>query len=64
MLLMVLGRLTSRSAWPRLIFVLRKWILIAFFSSIPQRMASVARKEISFRWRPIFTEVETKLLIT
>lgn len=52
MLLMALGLLASLSARPHLLAALRKWILIAFFSSIPQRMASVARKEISFRWRP------------
>lgn len=63
-LLMVPGGLTSRSALPRLLFALRKWILIAFFSSLPARMALVARKEISFRAKPIFTVVETKLLIT
>lgn len=64
MLGMVLGPLTSCPARARLLVALRKWILIAFFSSVPQRMASVVREEISFRWRPIFTVVETKLLIT
>lgn len=62
--LVALGLFTSRPAHPCLLVALCKWILIAFFSSVPQRMASVARKEISFRWRPIFTVVETKLLIT
>lgn len=38
--------------------------LLASFSPITQRTASVARKEISFRWKPIFTVVEAQLLIT
>ena len=48
MLLIALGRLTSHSAGCHLLFALHKWILIAFFS-ITQRMALVAKKEISFR---------------
>ena len=64
MLQIALGRLTSHSARCHFLFVLRKWIQIAFFSSITQRMALVAKKGISFRWKPIFTVVETKLLIT
>ena len=49
MFLIALGRLTSHSAGCHLLFALCKWILIAFFSSITQRMALVAKKEISFR---------------
>lgn len=32
--------------------------------SITPGTAAVAKKEISFRWKPIFTVAETKLLIT
>lgn len=63
-LLIALGRLTSHSARCHLLCALHKWILIAFFSSITQGTALVAKKEISFRWKPIFTVVGTKLLIT
>lgn len=61
--LTVLGAFTSGSALP-LLSALRKWILMAFSSSLPPRTAAVARKEISFRWTPVLTVLETTLLIT